>query len=444
MKFYKIALVIFSFLALSMSVSAAQAVKKPFKPYLKVVDTKYTRVCKPVILRAEEEKRVVKGFSDPAFYKRYLKAIDALSNDEFEDATSRFQNLYNRAREGSYERASVAQNFGGMKLQQEDYKGALALLTEAVESKKLPISQDLGMMFNLGLIQSQLSNWDEVIKWTKLYFKTATKAQANVYILMGQAYTSKNEHAKAICAAKNAIEMEDERPDKARFTMVLAGHYNLKDTQGTLAVGKQMVEVYPEVAQYWKQLPQLYSQVGKHTEALAVQDIAYIGGYLDKASEFKNLSAMWAQAAAPYQSAFYRERDIKAGNIESDERNWKFIGGMYRSARSLVEAANAFGEAASFSDTGEHYFTKGDMLSQKEMWKESIEAYTAALQRGGIDGKKTGRAYIARAISKYRIKRYDSALEDLELAMRYKSTKKEAVQWSNFVKNRMKYAGFSS
>jgi hypothetical protein len=438
----KIALVVSLFCVSIVSASAAQAVKKPFKPYLKVVDTKYTKVCKTIKLRAEEEKRIVKGFSDPAFYKRFLRAIDALSNDDFEDATSRLQNLYNRSREGSYERASVAQNFGGLKLQQEDYKGALSLFTEAVESKQLPVSQDLGMMYNLGIIQAQLSNWDEVIKWTNLYFKAATKPQANVYILMGQAYTSKNEHAKAICAAKNALEMEDERPDKARFVMVLAGHYNLKDTHGTLAVGKQMVEVYPEESQYWKQLPQLYSQVGKHNEALAVQDIAYIGGHLNKPSEFKNLSAMWAQAGAPFQSGYYRERDVKAGNIESDESSWKFIGSMYRSARSLVEAANAFGEAANFSDTGEHYFTQGDMLYQKNMWKESIEAFTAALQRGGIDGKKTGRAYVRRAIAKYRIKRYESSLEDLELAMRYKSSKKEAVQWSNYVKNRMKYAQY--
>ncbi len=407
-------------------------------PKINVVSTGYTDNCTPYSIAKKQETRSVTGFKDQKFYKRFLNAVDSITNERFDEAMERFTSLYERSKEGTYDRAAVAQNFSNLYMMKEDYDTALKYQMEAVETKALPIDAEINLLYNMAYIRLMREQWDLALELIERWFKNTTKENPDAYTLIASAYYGKKDYKKAICPAKFAIEKNTSKPpQKAQFDLLLAAHWELKDVKGAAKINKQMVGLFPQEIGLWTQLASMYSQLNRSQEALAVQDIAYRNNMLTKDSHIMSLSGMFAMEGIPYKSAEIVEKAIKDKFVEDNEKNWKYVASMFRNAREQKLAAEGYGKAGEHADTGEHFVTQGQILWEIDSNKEAIEALTKGIQKGGLTGKQTGNAYLTRGAAKFNLKRYQDALADMEVAKKYKESRKTAAQWENFIKSQM-------
>jgi len=407
-------------------------------PKINVVKTQFTDNCKPIAQPTKEEKRSVSGFQDPKVYKKFLAAVDSVTNDLLDEGLEQFKALYARTKPKTYERAAVAQNFSNIYMLREDYDTAIKYQLEAVESQALPIAAETQLLYNMAYIELAEEKWDDALKWGNRWFKSSTKINPDAYLLMASAYIGKKQYAKAACSAKFAIELNTKTlPKKSSFDILLSSHWELKDIEGTAKVNKQMIELFPDKVDLWVQLSSLYGRLKRDQDSLAIQDIAYRNNMLSKPTHIMSLAQMYALENVPYKSAKIVEKGIVDKHVEDNEKNWKFVASKFRNARENKLAAAAYAKAAEHSDTGEHFITQGQILYEIDENKGAIEALTNGLQKGGLSGKKMGAAYISRGAAKFNLKRYQDALEDMNVAKKYTSSRKTADQWINYIKSQM-------
>ena len=69
-----------------------------------------------------------------------------------------------------------------------------------------------------------------------------------------------------------------------------------------------------------------------------------------------------------------------------------------------------------------------------ERWSEAVEALDLALERGGLDDRRTGEAYLLRGLARYSLDRPAQAADDWERAGRYETARDAAAQWLNHLR----------
>lgn len=417
----------------------------PKPPFIKapVVHTKYTKDCKPLGLQKAPKGEKRRTFAlDPANFRRMEKAAEFMGEEQYDEALEVLIELEQRALESRpYDLAKAREYLGYVWLSKNDYDKAIGYFKQVIEQKILPVRNEQSLIRNVAGLYLAIDppQPDRAMGIISDWFETAVKPKSSDYVLLAQAAVLGKEYQKAICPVRMAINLSD-RPKAAWFDILVAAHFELEDFEGAAVVGLERTLSYPKQAKHWRQLSGLYNKLDRLEEALIILELAYKQGHLKKGSEYRNLASMYAINELSFKAASILQEGLDKGIVKPEEKTWRQTAVNWQFSRENKKAVVAYEKAGEFSEHGKNELRIGAILSEMEKWGDSAKFYQKAIDKGGLKKSEEGRAYMSMGIALHNSGKSDDAIKALKKAQGFKSVKRNASQWINFVRDEMKYA----
>jgi tetratricopeptide (TPR) repeat protein len=247
-------------------------------------------------------------------------------------------------------------------------------------------------------------------------------------VLKASIYASKKNYPEVLKAIETAISMSDD-PKESWYQLKLAAHYELEQYPQAGQTLEIMVQRWPDKKMYWTQLSQIYFKLKQDDKALSVMALAYRRGMLDKQADIVYLSNLYSNSDVPYKAAEILEKGIRDGIVEPTKNYWASVADNWYAAEELEKSLVAFKEAGRVASDGNIDLRRGYILIDLENWAEARDAMTAALEKGGLNERKTGEAYLLRGMAQFSLDQWDQASADWGRASRYEKTRASARQW---------------
>ena len=136
----------------------------------------------------------------------------------------------------------------------------------------------------------------------------------------------------------------------------------------------------------------------------------------------------------PFKAAEVLEQGIRDGIVHSGKRHWVMVAEAWYAAAELENSLAAYAEAGQAATDGLTDLRRGYILVDLERWSAALDALNHAFDRGGLDQRQSGEAYLLRGLARFKLGDFDGAGADWSRAGRYEPSREAASQWIDFLR----------
>jgi tetratricopeptide (TPR) repeat protein len=387
------------------------------------------------VVQCGEYRNVDARALDELTWKQLNSIYEDVSEERLDDAYNDLQKMLKRAGRDAYLQAIINQALAQVEWARKNYQAALKYFETAVELNSLPDPAHFALMYQIAQLYFMQARYDEALERLELWFCKSPEENitAAAYVLQASIHARKEDYADVLQAIDKAIAL-DEGPAESWFQLKLAAHYELEQYQRVAETLEAMIERWPDIKMYWTQLSQVYYKLNQDQRALAVLALAYRKQLLDKQGDILYLSSLYSNSEVPFKAAEVLEQGIRDGKVESSNHHWTVVADTWYAAEELEKALYAYTEAGKTASEGTSDLRRGFILIDLERWPAALESLNFALQKGGLDDRKTGEAYLLRGMAQFNLGKFENASADWDRAGRYEKTREAARQWMNHLR----------
>ncbi|MCO4799323.1 MAG: hypothetical protein KC484_08920 [Colwelliaceae bacterium] len=366
----------------------------------------------------------------PSVGKKVGKAFELYSADDVKGALALLLEINAKS---DYDKAILARYIAVMyaTLGDQEVK-AIEYLKMAAAPDILNESDQGEVIKLLADLQMQTKAYDGALKNYKAWMDFTCKSDGDTWVKISQANYELKRLPKMISPADKAIAAYGDKHNKNPYILKLTSYYETKKYKEAVKVLETAVQLFPNEKTFWKQLGNFYLLVEDYKRGMATLDLAYKQGYLEKESEIKTLSSLYAQNSMPYKSAKLLEKHIASGLVKRDDKNIGSLANAWHAAQHIDKAAKYYGELAKMTNEARHYSKQGSLLAQDEQFKKAVVALKKALDLGV---KNKGRLYMSIAESHFYLGQYKQAYAAIKNAMKDPKTRKGAKGWVSYIRD---------
>lgn len=344
-----------------------------------------------------------------------------------------------------FDRATTFELRGSVKASLEDYSGASRDFQTALDTGALPPARNNQLRYFIAQLQFQVENYQQAIRGLNQWIQNARACNETVdpsaYYLLAAAYTqiSPPNYRTAVGPAEQAVAGAPE-PRKGYYDLLNLIYSELGDNAKRAPLLERMVNNWPGTKGYWTQLSGAYSVMGRDRDAFSVLEVAYRAGLLTTESELTTLIQYYSFFENPYRGAKMLAREMAAGNVKRTQKNLQLLSQLWSQAREHKKSIPILREAAGNSSDGELYYRLGQVLLADEQYGASQTALERALNRGGMDRKDTGDAWLLLGTARFSqagpedVTIWDNAIKAFVNAQRYENARSAATNWITYIR----------
>lgn len=347
---------------------------------------------------------------DGAQYAKAKAALDAYA-----------PNVANRP----FDRAYLKTVYGHLYIAQEQYQKAIGVMREAYDAHALNTEMQRNLLFNLAQLYLSIEDYEQCVKTYERWASEARSIKAEQYMLYANALIPLKQYAEAKRAVLHAINVSD-TPVASHYQTLFYLQYELQEYDAGIETVKKLILLFEPKKQYWMQLAGLYTQQNRYGDALAVMEIAYREGMLDKEYERLQLAQLYLYEAIPYRAAEVVEQGMKEELIARSVKNLEMLGNCYYRAHAFERAVQSYARAAELGSDGRLYFFLAKLYADTYHYDKVIDAAQKALEKGVAN---TGEVYFLQGMALYENDEPLLAQKAFEQARKYPKTAKQAAQW---------------
>ena len=381
----------------------------------------------PVDLEKLQRERALREALHPVRKRvsRYLEAA-AKSVDKGDPAKAREQlESLNPKRLNPYERALVYRLLAYVAYTAADYPGAIANFEKVLAEEILPLRDESKIRFNIAQIHASLQHWREMLAALDRWERYAEAPDPLAYYLRGIAYYQLDDLDAALEWAEKAVDLSPE-PVESWLQLLSALYVQREDYAKATPVLEELVVRFPK-KQYWVQLSLIYGARDDYRHSLAVQQVAYLQGFLEEDKELRRLARSYLYNNLPYPAAKVLEKALAERRIERDSEALELLANSWIAAREYDKSLGPLNEAAERSKDGNLYVRLGQVYMQREEWGQATQMLQKGIERGGL--KDTGNAQLLLGICYYNDQRVEQARSSFARARQQESTREAADRW---------------
>ena len=351
------------------------------------------------------------------------EAIEALDN------VNRKRNSMN-----SYEIAMMHNFYAFVYYNMEDMAKAIENFEAVVAEEAIPESLRQSTLYSLAQLQMAQEDYQGTIDKLNAWLAAGGDAEnPNAQVLMAQAYYQLKQYDKALKPLEKAIKLvadSGETPKENWFVLQRAIYYSLKKPEHVADVTETLVRLFNK-PEYWLQLAGMYGELGFEKKQLAMMEVAYQQGFVNKRADVLTLAQLYVYHQVPVKGAVLLDKAMDEGIVEQDVKNLKFLAQAYTLAKEDEKAVPVLAKAAELSSDGNLDAQLGQTYLNMEKWQLAIQSTQKALEKGELDD--IGKAQLVLGMAYFNLKQYDKSLKALELASEHNSSKVMANQWKKYV-----------
>ena len=367
---------------------------------------------------------------------KQLNAIyEDVGEERYDEAYEDLQKMLGRAGRDDYLLAVLNQALAQVEWARGNYAPSLRYFEQAVDLDVLPDTTHFALMYQIAQLYFMNDQYEQALDRLELWFCKVPEENisATAYVLQAAILVRKEDYRGALKAIGEAIAMDPE-PQEQWYQLKLAAHFELKqypEAAETLAI---MITRWPGSRAYWLQLAQVRIQLKQDDKALAVLALAHRKNLLTEPSDITLLCSLYSHSDLPYKAAVTLEAAILDGIVPSDQKHWTLVADAWYAAEELEKALQAYDEAGKVAADGNIDLRRAYLLVDLERWPEALQALDQALQKGGLNDRKTGEAYLLRGMAWFNLGDYDKAGADWSRAGRHEKSREAARQWMNHLR----------
>ncbi|NNL89035.1 MAG: hypothetical protein HKP25_08190 [Marinicaulis sp.] len=343
-----------------------------------------------------------------------------------------------------FDKATTYELRGSVKASLDDYRGAQSDFRTALNTNALPANRNNQLRYFIAQIDAQLENYDAAItglnQWISNARACGETVDSNAYYLLAAMYMQKqppNPRA-AVGPAENALAGSTE-PKKGYYDLLNLIYSELNDNAKRGPLLETMVGYWPGNKDYWKQLSGAYSQAGRDRDAFSVFEVAYRAGLLETESEIVTLVNYYSFFENPYRGAKLLEQEMNAGNVARTQKNLVLLSQLWSQSREHKKSIPILREAARGSANGELSYRLGQVLLADEQYSAAQTALESALNKGGMDRKDTGDAWLLLGTARFSqagpedVTIWQNSRAAFRNAQRYEGARTRATDWITYI-----------
>jgi len=379
---------------------------------------------------------------DEFTWKQLNKIYENVADEQYDEAYTGLKTLLGRASRDSYLQAIINQGLAQVEWSRGNYQASLGYFEKAVELDALPDQAHFALMYQIAQLYFMQERYDEALARLELWFckSPEEKITSAAYVLQASIYAQKEDYSGVLKAIDTAISMDTD-PKESWYQLKLAAHYELEQYPQAAETLEILISKWPDKKVYWTQLSQIYYRLKQNDRSLAVLALAYRKGLLDKQSDIVYLSSLYSNEEVPFKAAEVLEKGIRDGIVNSDQYHWTIVAESWYAAEELEKSLAAYQEAGKAAKDGGIDLRRAFLLVDLERWPAALESLNLALEKGGLDERKTGEAYLLRGMAQFNLGNFDSASADWGRAGRYDKTREAARQWMNHLQEERRRRG---
>lgn len=379
-----------------------------------------------------EESSGGSTFMSPRTYGRINKATQAMDEGKYAEALADLNALANDVKDKPYELAVTLQTTAYVYIHQEKYEQAAQYLERALKLNSLPEEPEKGVIYALAQIYGVLGQFDKTVELMTDWLKTAENPPPDAYITLANAYYALERYREAYPTVKQALAKMD-KPREDWLKLALGIQYELKKYREAADTLEVLVANWPDNKDYWRQLSGIYIELGDDPKALATMAMAYEKNLLEKSDEFLNLARLYMLNEVPFKGATILEKALAEEKVEQNQRNYELLAQAWVQAREYEKGIAALNKAGSYAESGELYIRAAQLEMSLANWQGAKSAARKALEKGELESRQTGQAWLLLGTAAAEEKDFDTAINAFEKARGYPETRKTASQWLSFV-----------
>ncbi len=374
----------------------------------------------------EEEEKKSQYTVNESMHTKLTGALEHLGAQEHDAARELLGPLEKKAqRLNPYERALVFLFLAYVEADQERYPEALEYFDKCLAEEALPSGQQLSTRFNVAQLYLATERYAEAARNLEIWFEKAKSPTSLAYYLLAVARYQLEDLDGAIPPAQQAVALS--KPPKQGWLQMLTGlYFETKRYAEAVAPLEQLITLYPKRT-YWTQLSALYSHLESEAKSLAVMQIAYQEGYLEKDRELRQLAQLYLHHSLPYRGGLVIEKGLADETVASDAESWELLATCWLLARESERALEPLRRAAELDEEGDLFVRLGLVHLEREEWSEASAVLRKAFEKGEL--RDPGNANLLLGVSLYHQKRPRSARKHFAAALANESSRKSASHW---------------
>jgi tetratricopeptide (TPR) repeat protein len=324
-----------------------------------------------------------------------------------------------------HERAMVYRLEGYVAYAAGQPEAALASFEKVLAEQVLSVRDEARIRFNIAQLNAALQKWRETIDAIDTWMRWVEAPDPLGYYLRAIAHYQLEELDAALADAKTAVD-RSASPPEGWLQLLAALYVQNEDHESAAAVLEELVLRFPK-RQYWVQLSLIYGAREDYRRSLAVQQVAYLQGFLVEDKELRRLARTYLFNELPYPAAKVIEKGLADGLIERDDDALELLANSWIAAREYERSLPPLREAAQRAPDGKLWIRLGQVYMQREQWADAIGAFQQGLAKGGLE--EPGNAQLMLGISYYNDGRVEQARSSFGRAREHAATRDAADRW---------------
>jgi tetratricopeptide (TPR) repeat protein len=381
--------------------------------------------------RAERDKQATKQAQAVSkdVYDKIQKAQEMVDAKNYQGALRSLRNLYNPDKLTEYEQANVLNYIGFVYYNMDDVQNAIRTYEQMVAIPSLEPQMAKQTTYTLAQLYTMEENYQKALDTLNKWFMLETNPAPEPFILKAQNLYQLSRYKEMIEPVENAMRVARERdkPVKEDWYVLLNFAYFQDENYSMVRdIQKILLENWPR-KRYWFSLAGAYTELGEDNNLIAAYAAAQDQGMLEKDSEFTTMAQLYMQAEVPYKAAQLLEKEMEAGRVNKNAKNYRLLSQAWMLAMEDEKAIPALTEAARMSDDGELDVRLGNSYLNLGKYDECIEAVRTGLRKGGL--KSTDNAQISLGMCLYNKRQYQAAITAFREASKTARSRRIAQQW---------------
>lgn len=331
--------------------------------------------------------------------ENYLKAETELMVNENPQAALAALNALRAQQLNCYEEGAAMQLSAAIKIQTEDYAGAVRDL-EALISRGFIAGDNLvSAYYNISQIYLTMDNKEKALEYFDLWMGVGGQPNRSQQWTLAVLYQQMDRFPESLRWAERVFAIDGPGADRSVYDFLIF----LYDKTGNFAKKAELLEILlardPSDRRLWDAIAGDYFRGGQERKAFEVQKAMYLGGILQTEDELMRIVNFYNSFDVPYSAAKILEKEMNAGRISKNYERLELLANLYQVAREFQKAIPVIEEAAEMAPNGKMYERLGRSFSELQDWAEAEDALIKAIDKGGLDN--AGLAWVLVGQSRY-------------------------------------------
>ena len=304
----------------------------------------------------------------------------------------------------SQDKAAMWNYYGYVYAILEKYMQARDAYESMLGESELADNLRLQALYSSGQLSMLLEEFARGVKrleeWYAFTVELGRPIRPGDHFLLAQGYYSLKRYKDVISRIEQAMGLAGELGQPVRenwLRLLVATHFTREDFASARPGLELLVLMFPK-REYWLQLQGTYGELELQESQLAILDLAWRQGLLEKQSEFVSLAQHLQFANDPLQAALVLEEGIEKEIVKPTYDNLKMVANFWQRAQEVEKALNWYRKADEQSDTGEAQYRIALLLNLENRIEEFLNAARKAYEKGNFPARQETRVLIGQAL----------------------------------------------